>query len=118
MRNPAGVSAQSLAAAAVSGPAGWVSSLFSRNYLPHRYCYRADPGLVWTNVISDASIAVSYVVIFACLLWIAGNLRRLPQLRGFIWIFVAFGTFIVSCAVTHFMEVVTVWFPFYPLSAA
>ena len=58
--------------------------LLSRDYLPHRYCYRADPGLVWTNVISDASIAASYVLIFLCLLWVANKLRRLPQLRGFI----------------------------------
>jgi len=117
MKKLAGLSILALFVAVAFARWGLFTALLSSNYLPHRYCYRASPGLVWTNVTSDALIAVSYVVIFACLLWIAGKLRRLPQLRGFIWIFVAFGTFIVSCAVTHFMEVITVWIPFYPLSA-
>jgi PAS domain S-box-containing protein len=97
---------------------GGLGGILSSDYLPHRYCYRAEPGLVWTNVIADAAITVAYVAIFAALMWIASRLRRHAQLRGFLWIFIAFGTFILSCAVTHTMEVVTVWQPYYPLSAA
>jgi PAS domain S-box-containing protein len=92
--------------------------LFSGNYLPHRYCYLAQPSLIWTNVIMDGLIAASYVVIFACLFWIVAQLRSAPQTRSYLWVFVAFGVFIVACASTHFMEVVTIWWPVYWLSVA
>jgi PAS domain S-box-containing protein len=91
--------------------------LFSANYLPHRFCYLAQPGLIWSNVTMDALIAISYVAIFLALLWIAMRLRSVPALRGYLWIFISFGLFIVACAATHAMEIVTVWWPLYPLSA-
>jgi len=31
-------------------------SLFSSRYLPHRYRYLAQPGLVWKNAVTDAPI--------------------------------------------------------------
>ncbi|HEY0786008.1 MAG TPA: HAMP domain-containing sensor histidine kinase [Acidobacteriaceae bacterium] len=96
---------------------GAVAHLFSSNYLPHRYCYLAQPWLVWTNVVMDGAIAASYAVIFLTLFWIAGRLRSFQPLHGYLWIFIAFGTFIVACGATHLMEVVTVWWPIYPFSA-
>jgi len=66
----------------------------------------------------DGLIAASYMVIFAALFWMAFQLRRLGELRGYLWIFFAFGTFIVACGLTHVMEMVTVWWPVYRLSAA
>jgi len=96
---------------------GIVGPLLSSNYLPHRYCYLAQPGLVWTNVATDSLIAASYAVIFGGLMSIAWKLRDLASLRSYLWIFVAFGTFILACGVTHAMEIVTVWLPLYPLSA-
>jgi PAS domain S-box-containing protein len=95
-----------------------ISSLLSMNYLPHRFCYLAQPGLVWTNVVTDGLIAVSYALIFGCLFWLVNKLRSVPQLRGYLWIFISFGSFVLACGVTHLMEVVTVWWPLYPLSAA
>jgi PAS domain S-box-containing protein len=97
---------------------GAFSSLFGMHYLPHRYCYLAQPWLIWSNVTMDALIAASYVVIFSCLFWIAGRLRRFPEVHAFLWVFIAFGLFIVACASTHLMEVVTVWWPLYRLSVA
>ena len=94
------------------------SSLFSAHYLPHRYCYLAQPGLVWTNAVADGLIAVSYAVLFACLFWLTAKLRRVTVLRPYLWIFAGFGLFILACGFTHAMEIVTVWWPFYPLSAA
>ena len=102
----------------VSTRMGVFPSLLSTKYLPHRYCYLAQPGLVWTNVTMDGLIAISYVLIFGCLFWGVGKLRHLPEIHGFLWIFVGFGAFILACGATHFMEVVTVWWPAYPLSAA
>jgi signal transduction histidine kinase len=111
------ISVAVLAALVVMGRAGAFSSLLSQKYVPHRFCYLADPGLVWTNVIMDGLIGVSYALIFGCLFWIAGQLRGVPDLRGYLWIFISFGIFIAACGATHFMEIVTVWIPVYPLSA-
>jgi PAS domain S-box-containing protein len=95
-----------------------LSSLFSSQYLPHRYCYLAQPGLVWTNALSDGLIALSYVSLFGCLFWLAGKVRHAAVLHPYLWIFVGFGLFILACGVTHGMEIVTIWWPVYPLAAA
>jgi hypothetical protein len=97
---------------------GALQPLFSANYLPHRYCYLAKPGLVWTNVVSDGLIAIAYGTIFGCLIWIACKLRKIQDVRTYMWILLSFGMFIVACGATHLMEVVTIWWPVYPLSAA
>jgi PAS domain S-box-containing protein len=94
------------------------ASLFPSNYLPHRYCYLGQSGLVWTNVAADGFIAASYLLIFACLFWVMGKVRHLPELREFQWIFIGFGAFILACGATHMTDVATVWWPVYPLSAA
>jgi signal transduction histidine kinase len=98
--------------------AGAFSFLLSTNYLPHQFCYLLQPGLVWTNVTMDGLIAAAYVAIFAALFWMAFRLRAVKELRGYLWIFFAFGSFIIACAFTHMMEVVTVWWPAYRLAAA
>jgi two-component system sensor histidine kinase/response regulator len=98
-----------------SGP---LSQLFSSHYLPHRYCYLAQPGLVWTNALADGVIAISYVSLFGCLFWLAGKVRHAAVLHPYLWIFIGFGLFILACGVTHGMEIVTIWWPVYPLAAA
>jgi diguanylate cyclase (GGDEF)-like protein/PAS domain S-box-containing protein len=97
---------------------GVMGAVFSTNYLPHRFCYLAQPGLIWTNVLSDGSIAVSYLVIFGCLLRVSGKLRSIPDSRPYLVILFAFAAFIAACSATHVLDVVTVWLPVYPLSAA
>jgi signal transduction histidine kinase len=97
---------------------GVLGALLSPNYLPHRFCYLQQPWLVWTNVTADGLIAVSYAAIFISLFWIAGKLRSLQDLRSYLWILIAFGTFIVACGATHLMELITVWWPIYPAAAA
>ncbi len=92
--------------------------LFSANYLPHRYCYLAQPSLVWTNVAMDGLIAASYGLLFGCLFWVAYQLNRKHAIESYLWIFFAFGTFILACGATHLMEIITVWWPVYPFSAA
>jgi two-component system, sensor histidine kinase and response regulator len=93
-------------------------SLFSTNYLPHRYCYLAQPGLVWTNALADGLIAVSYALLFGCLFWLTGKARYPVVLRPYLWVFIGFGSFILACGITHAMEIVTIWWPVYPLAAA
>ena len=97
---------------------GVLAALLSPHYLPHRFCYLQQPWLVWTNVCMDGLIAISYAWIFVSLFWVAGKLRSIQDLRNYIWILIAFGTFIVACGATHMMELVTVWWPVYPAAAA
>jgi two-component system, cell cycle sensor histidine kinase and response regulator CckA len=88
--------------------------LVSSNYLPHLYCYLDKPGLVWTHVIADGLIGMSYFAISVTLGYLIYKGRReIP----FNWMILAFGLFIIACGGTHLMEVVTVWIPVYVLSA-
>ena len=83
-------------------------------FMPHGHCYQWDPGILWTSVISDALIFAAYVSIPITLVF--GIMRRRKDLP-FNWMFVCFGVFIIACGVTHLMEIITVWKPFYPISA-
>lgn len=95
----------------------WLSSraILSADFLPHWYCFAGNTRVLWTTVIADLLIGVSYVVISITLAFIVRRAGRDLPYQGFFW---AFGVFIVSCGVTHFMEVLTVWKPLYWLSAA
>jgi hypothetical protein len=50
----------------------WLGSRFllSSNFLPHWYCYVGNQRLLWTNVIADLVIGLSYVAISATLVWL------------------------------------------------
>ncbi len=97
---------------------GVLPALASANYLPHRYCLLAQPGLIWTNVAADSAIAASYAAIFGSLFWLAWRLWNVSQFRTYRWLMPSFGIFILACGATHAMEVVTLWWPAYPLAAA
>jgi two-component system cell cycle sensor histidine kinase/response regulator CckA len=104
--------------AGVSALAGllWVfgRTLLATNFLPHSYCLVGNARLLWTNVVADLLIGLSYVVISVTLVWVVHRTRGDLPYSEFFW---AFGLFIVSCGVTHFLEVVTTWMPLYWLSA-
>jgi PAS domain S-box-containing protein len=102
----------------LAGRLGLLRALLSDRYLPHRFCYLAQPGLIWTNAITDGLIAASYLAIFLCLLFIAIRLRRFAEAWPYLWIPLSFAVFIAACSSTHLIDVVTVWLPVYPLSAA
>ncbi len=81
--------------------------------LPHEVCYLRDSKLVWLHVISDLGVGVAYVSISATIAYLVYKASRdIP----FHWVFLAFGLFIVSCGVTHLMEVLVIWEPLYWLS--
>jgi PAS domain S-box-containing protein len=71
--------------------------------------------LIALHLFSDLIIGVSYVAISLTLLYLA---RRAKRNIPFHWMFIAFGTFIIACGATHFMEVWTLWTPVYWLSGA
>ena len=82
--------------------------------MPHGHCYLWKPELVWLHVTSDSLIFLSYITIPATLVYFVRKRTDLP----FDWIFQCFGVFIVSCGLTHLMEVWTLWHPSYWLSGA
>ncbi len=89
--------------------------LDSDGFLPHGHCYLWIPALVRLHLLTDLAIGVSYVAISSTLVYLV---RRAKSDIPFSWMFVCFGAFIVACGGTHFMEVWTLWTPFYWLSGA
>jgi PAS domain S-box-containing protein len=81
-------------------------------FMPHGYCYRWVPGLVWLHGISDSLIFLSYMSIPVTLVYIVRRRKDLP----FNWIFMCFGVFIVACGLTHAMEVWNLWHAMYWLA--
>jgi PAS domain S-box-containing protein len=80
--------------------------------MPHGHCYLWNPGLIRLHLISDFLIAVAYFTIPFTLVQFVRRRRDLP----FNWMFVCFGVFIVACGMTHVMEIVTLWKPYYWLA--
>ncbi|MCO8162373.1 HAMP domain-containing histidine kinase [Pseudomonas sp. 21LCFQ010] len=82
-------------------------------FMPHGHCYFWRPDLLWANVLSDSLITLSYISIPFALLYFIRKRKDIP----FDWIFVCFGVFILACGATHVMEIITIWYPYYWISA-
>ena len=82
-------------------------------FMPHSFCYLGNRTLITTNLVADLLIGCSYVVISLTLLYLVRAKGGIP----FHWMFLAFGTFIIACGGTHFMEAITLWHPVYWTSA-
>ncbi len=87
--------------------------IFSPVGMPHEFCYLNEPRLVWLNVVADLTIGISYVSISATLAVLVYRASKGIPFNG---VFLAFGLFIISCGMTHFMEVWVVWRPMYWLA--
>lgn len=82
-------------------------------FLPHGYCFLWDRQLLVTHVVSDLLIGLAYVTISVALAVLVHRARKdIP----FSAVLVAFGLFIITCGLTHFMEIWTLWRPDYWLS--
>lgn len=80
---------------------------------PHGICLMWRPELLWTHVVSDVVIGVSYFSI-PLALGVFLYHRRDVRFGWVIWMFVAF---IMLCGVTHFTMVWTLWNPDYGVEA-
>lgn len=85
------------------------SLLATEFFMPHGHCYLWRSDILWLNVISDAFISLAYLGI-PCLLILLVRQRRDFK---FNWIFVLFAMFITACGLAHFVEIITVWKPYY-----
>jgi PAS domain S-box-containing protein len=81
--------------------------------MPHGHCYLWTPSLVLLEVVSNSLIGLAYVSIAASLAYIVSRIADLPFER----MYLAFGVFILSCGITHFFDVVTIWWPVYWVDA-
>jgi len=88
--------------------------LRDEQFLPHGHCFLWLPELLWTNVVADALIALSYLTIPVTLIYFILKRRDIP----FDWMFGAFGVFILACGSTHVLDIWTIWYPDYWLSAS
>lgn len=91
------------------GAALWLQSRLGASLLPHSFCITASRPLQWLHVAGDMLIALAYLLIPLSLLHFVRRRRDIP----FGWLGLLFGGFIVSCGITHAMEVWTLWEPVY-----
>lgn len=87
--------------------------LTDKRFMPHGHCYLWRPDLLWTNVIADSLIALSYITIPFTLIYFIHKRKDVP----FDWMLAAFGVFILACGTSHLIEILTIWKPYYWLSA-
>lgn len=86
------------------------TKLFAVDFMPHVYCLRlAD--VIWLHIASDGLIAVAYFLIPVAITLLV---RRRKDLE-FSGLFILFGCFILACAATHVLNIVTLWYPVYRL---
>ena len=86
-------------------------SLFGTDFMPHLYCLRGEPGVLWLHVLSDLAIAMCYFAIPFLLLRVV--LKRKEVL--FRRVALLFVLFITACGTTHLLGVWIVWVPMYRL---
>lgn len=79
--------------------------LFDPEYMPHGHCYLWQPGLLWTNVISDALIFFAYSLIPAAIAIVYYKRPDLLMAK----VGLLFMIFITACGITHLIGVWNVW---------
>jgi len=89
---------------------GWLST---QGFMPHGHCYLWTPALLWSFVIADSIIVLSYYSIPFGLLYFVEKRKDLQ----FNWMFVLFSGFIFACGTTHLISIWTIWEPDYWLDA-
>ena len=82
-------------------------------YLPHGYCLSWQPKLLFSFVVSDTLIALSYFSMPVALVYFARHRLDFPY-RWLLWLF---ATFIMACGTTHLMDIIVLWYPLYDLNA-
>jgi signal transduction histidine kinase len=83
--------------------------LNAERFAPHGYCLLWQPELIWTHVVSDALIGLSYFSIPIALAYFLTK-RRDVQFGWVVWMF---AIFIMACGITHFFAIWTLWYPDY-----
>ncbi len=79
--------------------------LDSSGFMPHGHCFLWTPSLLWSYVVADSLIAISYYSIPFALWYLAKKRQDLPYRR----VFFLFGIFVMACGTTHLFAVLNIW---------
>jgi len=71
--------------------------------------------VLWTHVVADSLIAISFFAISFALIYLVYRGRHTIPFDGLL---LAFGLFLIACALAHFFSVFTTWVPVYVLSGS
>ncbi len=82
-------------------------------FTAHGFCLAWKPGVLLAHISADAAISVSYLSVSVTLLAFA-HLRRDLVFR---WIFQMIAVVFAFCGLSHFSDLLTIWFPLYDLQA-
>jgi diguanylate cyclase (GGDEF)-like protein/PAS domain S-box-containing protein len=86
----------------------------SGGLMPHGFCLKWTPGLLWSYVISEALITLAYSAIAIILAYFVVQRKDLK----FRHIYLMFSAFILACGTTHLTSILLIWQPLYWLDAA
>ncbi|WP_446808455.1 EAL domain-containing protein [Methylomonas sp. 2BW1-5-20] len=85
----------------------------SGGLMPHGFCLKWTPGLLWSYVISEALITLAYSAIAIILAYFVVQRKDLK----FRHIYLMFSAFILACGTTHLTSILLIWQPLYWLDA-
>ncbi len=91
-------------------PDWWMSWLEESGLRAHGSDSEWTPALIALHVLPEFLIGLSFIAISATLAYLV---RRAWREIPFSWVFLAFGGFIVTCGVTHFLDILGVWVPIF-----
>lgn len=88
------------------------SLLNNPRFMPHGHCYLWRPDILWTHILSDVTIALSYFAIPVVLILF---LKQRRQELIYTDLLVLFSAFIFLCGMTHLSAIYVTWYPAYEL---
>ena len=85
-------------------------------FMPHGHCYHWRPEILWPIVIGEAMHVIAYLSLSVMLFYLCTRpLGRVSQwMPPFIFLFACF---IFTCAVTHVLNLITIWHPVYEIQS-
>ncbi|WP_269541834.1 response regulator [Cerasicoccus fimbriatus] len=87
----------------------WWEDFCSTAFMPHGHCYMWDPWILWLHVVANGMVVVAYCSIPFGLFYFVRRRRDLIYKN----VFLLFALFILCCAATHAMAILTIWKPVY-----
>ena len=78
--------------------------------MPHGHCYLWRADILWTHVLSDAAIAMSYFLIPIIMAILINKRKKNIPYPDIFGLFIAF---IFFCGLTHLVSIYVVWNPIY-----
>jgi hypothetical protein len=92
----------------------WEKILTGAGFTPHGFCLFWDPDLITLEIVGNMAVALAYFAIPAQLAWVMLH-GRVPIPR---WILQLFTGFILLCGISHLLDILTLFRPYYWLQGA